>query len=290
MSNTAGGSVARGGGIANFGTLTLTTSTVQGNHTGTSSPLGGGIANEGFGPLTLINSTVSGNTTQGLGGGIAGSATLINSTISGNTSGDRGGGIFTLNPHLASILINSTVSGNFSAGAGGGIYSSGTTSLFNVTITNNRANSDGSGNEAGGGVANGGGTLTFANSIIALNETIIDFGPVLDTDDCAGVITSQGNNLVYDYHTLHCTINGPFTLTDPLLGPLQDNGGPTLTQALLPGSPAIDQGNSGGCTDNLGAPLTTDQRGRARPLAGQGLCDIGAFEAPHVLLLPLVSR
>ena len=139
-------------------------------------------------------------------------------------------------------------------------------------------------------MANGGGTLNFANSIIALNEAIRDIGPVLDQDDCSGALTSQGNNLVYVYNTLHCTINGPFTLADPLLGPLQDNGGPTRTHALLMGSPAIDAGNSGGCTDNLGAALTSDQRGQPRPLAGHGRCDIGAYEAPYLLLMPLLQR
>jgi hypothetical protein len=66
---------------------------------------------------------------------------------------------------------------------------------------------------------------------------------------------------------------------DPLLGPLQNNGGPTLTHALLGGSPAIAAGNPGGCRDQNGNLLTTDQRGFARPAAGSPFCDIGAYEA-----------
>ncbi len=96
-------------------------------------------------------------------------------------------------------------------------------------------------------------------------------------DDCAGTLTSQGFNIV---STPNCTITGPFSQVDPLLGPLQNNGGPTLTHALLSGSPAIDAGETPNCTDNLGAPIATDQRGLQRPANG-GIslrCDIGAFE------------
>lgn len=67
--------------------------------------------------------------------------------------------------------------------------------------------------------------------------------------------------------------------TDPMLGPLQNNGGPTLTQALLDGSPAIDSGNPSGCTDGNGQLLTTDQRGYPRPdHEDTGGCDMGAYE------------
>ena len=72
-------------------------------------------------------------------------------------------------------------------------------------------------------------------------------------------------------------------MASPKLGPLQNNGGPTQTHALLPGSPAIDAGNSFGCRDNLGALLATDQRGFFRTADGDSngtaRCDIGAYEA-----------
>jgi hypothetical protein len=78
-----------------------------------------------------------------------------------------------------------------------------------------------------------------------------------------------------------CNFNGPGDLsnTDPRLGPLQDNGGPTQTMALLPGSPAIDAGNPHGCRDDSRHLLKTDQRGKPRPdKEDTGGCDIGAYE------------
>jgi hypothetical protein len=85
-----------------------------------------------------------------------------------------------------------------------------------------------------------------------------------------------------NYDTGHCTVLGAAILADPKLGPLENNGGPTQTHALLAGSPAIDGGNPGGCRDNLGALLTTDQRGFPRPVDGNNdsvvRCDIGAYE------------
>jgi hypothetical protein len=97
-----------------------------------------------------------------------------------------------------------------------------------------------------------------------------------------------------NYDTGHCTVNGTTPpLLDPVLGPLANNGGTTQTHALLPGSPAIDAGSSGGCRDNVGAQLATDQRGFPRPaLGGSALrCDIGAFEYySHAVYLPLILR
>ncbi len=73
------------------------------------------------------------------------------------------------------------------------------------------------------------------------------------------------------------------------LGPLQNNGGPTATQALLPGSAAIDAANPAGCHDDTGAPVAIDQRGAARPINNPG-CDIGAFELDLFVYLPLLRR
>ena len=293
MSNTALGlTTAWGGGIYNRSgaALTLTHSTISGNSTGSStSAYGGGIMNQGR--LWLSNSLVSGNTTPGGGGGIStgyGSATLLNSTVSGN-SARNGGGIYKGNESL--IVINSTISGNTSSVDGGGIdNSSGPTSLFNVTMAYNRANADNSGVGVGGGVVNGvSGTLSFINTIMALNTNVVVPGPLLFADDCAGIITSQGFNLVNAYNPAYCTVNGPFNLIHPLLGPLADNGGSTPTHALLAGSPAIDAGELTNCTDPLGAPITTDQRGHPRPSPG-GRCDIGAFEFAYSLYLPLIEK
>ena len=127
-----------------------------------------------------------------------------------------------------------TVIGNTASNVGGGIANSSTMTLTNSTVTSNSA-------VRGGGIYNpGAGDLN--NTIIAANNaTSAD-------PDCSGTLTSKGHNLVQD--TSGCTITGDLTgnITgqDPLLGPLQNNGGPTLTHALLPGSPAIDAGDDSG--------------------------------------------
>ncbi|GIV95501.1 MAG: hypothetical protein KatS3mg057_0158 [Herpetosiphonaceae bacterium] len=236
-----------------------------------------GIANQ-FGTLTIIDSTISGNTTGGGGGGIRifnGVVTITGSTISHNTAtafASGGGGISNSSTSSSSLrLINSTISGN-TAQAGGGALSnnsaSAMTSLFNVTITNNTT-SDGN----GGGVVIISGVVTATNSLIAGN---IDSGG--QAPDCSGALTSAGHNLIGS--TSFCNISGMTTGNlfglDPLLGPLQDNGGATLTHALSSGSPAIDAGDPAGCKDDTGATLTIDQRSFPRPV-GSG-CDIGAWE------------
>jgi CSLREA domain-containing protein len=276
--NSASGDIVFGtplshsGGIFNEGALALFNTTVSDNHTDTD---GGGITNRNT--LTIINSTVSGNSAFIDGGGIHNENifTIINSTVSGNSVGFNGGGIF--NDGTAN-LVNSTVSGNSVGISGGGIFNGGTANLFNSTITDNRADADLNGDGVGGGVFNLSGIVNFQNTIIAGNfETV--FEPFVGMQrfvfrDCAGTLSSTGNNLM---RVVNCTINGGIApiVANPLLGPLQSNGGPTQAHALLAGSPAIDGGNPGGCRDNLGALLTTDQRGFPRPAVG---CDIGAYE------------
>ena len=288
LSNTTSGLNAWGGGIYNSGPLTLTNSIVRGNATGSGNPYAGGIFNQGT--LLILNSTVSSNSTPGAGGGlytVAYTTTIVNSTINGNIAAS-GGGIYKAGVPL--IMINSTVSGNRSYASGGGLYaSSGTTNLFNVTIAFNQANYDDTNTDYGGGVYNAGGsTLNFANSIIALNENVLPTTPwpTLIYDDCAGTLTSQGYNIVANKPG-NCTINGSYIQPYPQIGPLQNNGGRTQTHALLSTSPARDAGHPGGCTDNVGAILTTDQRGFHRPF---GRCDIGAFEYRVKTFLPLVKK
>lgn len=170
--------------------------------------------------------------------------------------------------------------------------------LYNVTLANNTADSDLDGFGDGGGVGNGG-FVYSRNSLLGGN---VDTGG--EAPDFSGTLISQGYNLIQSTigYTITGVLTGNLTGVDPLLGPLENNGGSTLTHALLPGSPAIDAGNPTGCTDHLGNLLTTDQRGVTRP---QGpTCDIGAVELallncegtgtplilPFKLFLPLILR
>jgi uncharacterized repeat protein (TIGR01451 family) len=278
------------GGIVNSGgIMTLTNSTVSGNH---SDGYAGGIYNQG-GNLILNNSTVSDNTGW-RGSGIhnhIGTLILNNSTVSGNHSGDFGGGIYNQGGNL--ILNNSTVSAN-TGSRGGGITNAGTLILNNSTISGNYSgdigggidntwgtlflnNSTVSGNagSGGGGIYTNDGTLTMRNSILAGNtaQNGLNYGP-----DCSGTINSAGYNIIGHTVDAGCLVNGDptgnITDMDPLLGPLQDNGGPTHTQEILASSPAINAGNPVGCKDQMGSLLSTDQRGLPR----FGRCDIGAYE------------
>jgi len=174
---------------------------------------------------------------------------------------------------------------------GGGLYAaSGTTNLYNTTITNNLANADGAGSGGGGGIYSvSPAVVSFLNSIIALNNYVIDMVPfdLLESNECIGTITSAGNNMMYLNDPTHCVVNGSVTYADPNLGPLQSNGGPTQTHALLAGSPAIDVTAGISCTDDVGATLTTDQRGAVRPYPAGGKCDLGAFEVGPLATLDI---
>jgi hypothetical protein len=275
-----------GGGVYSTGGVTLTLSTLANN----SAVQGGGLDIES-GSGSIDQSTFSSNTAMS-GGGLsvngvfADYMTIDNSTFNGNiaNNGDGGG---LINFHIHLNLTNDTLSGNQAIGNGGGIANAaGFPRLNNVTIANNTADSDHNDNGDGGGLYNdpSGRAVDFYNTLIAGNVDIGGQAP-----DCAGQLSSDDHNLIQS--TLGCTITGTtthnITGTNALLGPLQNNGGPTWTRALLPSSLAIDAGTpSSGSFDCAPA----DQRGVARPI---GLyCDIGAYEAPitrHVYL-PLIKR
>ena len=255
-------SAAVGGGlyVAASGALSLTR--VRAINNGAGAGIGGGIYAQAGMNATLTDSTVDGNIAGQVGGIylIAGGASAVaGSTISNNRaagSGVVGGAYFSA--ANASTVTNTTFSGNVADMQVGGLYSSGDFTYRNVTFANNDA-------PMGSAITNVGGTLTLTSSIVA--------GPA--PSHCAGVpVTSLGYNID---STTTCGLAGPGdqSNTDPQLGPLQDNGGPTFTQLAGTGSPALDKGNPTGCP-------ATDQRGQTRPTDADGdgtaACDVGATE------------
>lgn len=238
--------------------MTLTSVTIRDNRaTPFFSPCdGGGVYNRGI--LSAERIVLAGNVTGGgcggKGAGIwnGGTATFKDSTVSGNSASENGGGIWNTGTFM---LSNSTVSSNAGVAASGGIWNAGSITSQNGTIAGN----------SGGILNSGSGTTTLKSTLLAGNTTG-------EATDCAGTLNSQGHNLVQN--TVGCTISGDLTgnITgqNPNLAPLQDNGGPAETHALLAGSPAIDAGGSD-CP-----PPDSDQRGIPRPMGAA--CDIGAFE------------
>jgi hypothetical protein len=283
-----------GGGIANSGSLTLINTTVSGNATAEGN--GGGIVNGGA--LTLINSTVSGNFSFN-GGGIYNSGTLTaaSSAVSGNGTQIDGAGGGVYNQGGTVTVTDSTFAGNsaLTVTGGGGIYNDDGT--FTVTSSTIAENSSG---YQGGGIFNNDGTFTVTNSTIADNSTgrqgggiynvgtftiksslVVNNGAAGNCDSSGGTATSLGYNISDDDTcTSSFTAIGDENNVIPGAGldtkGLQNNGGPTQTIALLPGSPAVDHIPVADCTDTNGNPVKTDQRGIKRP---QGpACDVGAFE------------
>jgi hypothetical protein len=268
-----GGAIYVGGGAVTLNNSTLSDNAAQGGRGGDGfvggyggGGRGGAIFVNGGASATLINSTLSDNTAQGgaagsgaegkngteglgLGGGLSndGTVALTNVTVSGNSASAHGGGLWNSG---TATLTNVTVSGNSASAHGGGLVNSvGTATLTNVTVSGNSAG------ESGGGLYNLA-TATLTNTIVAGNSA-------LDDPDIEG-----------GYSGSHDLVGG-----DPELAPLGDYGGPTQTMALLPGSPAIDAGDS----TAPGLP-TTDQRGFAR-ISGTAV-DIGAYEVQEPILSP----
>ena len=290
-----GGGILCGGHGLGRSTVSIINCTISGN----SSTSGGGI--ETLGPgfygyqgavVTIANSTISGNSAASLGGGIynGGEMTVTNSTISANTAtvdeSGGGGGIYN---YGKLTVINSTISGN-SATLGGGVKSTGGFFLIPLALTFTNTTISGNSANEGGGIYAAGSANTSRNTIIALNTS--PNGP-----DMNGQLTSEGFNLIGNNSGATISpaqpsdqIGTPASPIDPLLGPLQNNGGPTFTHALLVGSPAIDQGESSGSM--------TDQRRFIRPVdfpdianvtGGDG-ADIGALESAPAILANISTR
>jgi hypothetical protein len=293
--------VSCGAGILNDrGTLTVTRSTVTGNTA--TNERGNGICNEGPATMTIIESTVSGN--PGEGGAIynespvSGDAlmTIISSTVSGNGGGGIlndgsgyivGSGTGTGSPSSTIILTNSTISGNNGPGIAniGGAYFTRNGTRFTGSVSLSVTNSTISRNQGYCSLAdsiavivtNGvKSNVTIGNTI--LNAEIGSRNISSDAyDDGTSTITSLGHNLSSDGAGGFFTGTGDLINTNALLGDLQHNGGPTFTQALLDGSPAVDAGDPA-----FAAPPAYDQRGTGFPRVVAGRLDIGAFEVQPV--------
>ena len=288
------GADADGGGIYARGDVMLNRSAVTGNFTQGDDAEGGGI--HSLGDVLLVNSTVSGNSTQGVnarGGGIyaRGSITLdhshvrVNHTIGTFAAGagiaagdvDADGGAVT--------IFNSTVSGNFTIGSaahGTGIAAWGPVAILHSDVIYNIAFHP---SPVGGGVWNDNDAIDIANSIVALNSATGGSPDIRPGGPLNVAFSLIGNNSGTDLVAAPLgspdakgnLIGTDQALIDPLLGPHAENGGPTLTHALLPGSPAIDAGNPNAVAGFNGVP-EFDQRGAPFVRVDGARIDMGAFE------------
>ncbi len=253
-----------GGAIFNSDGLELTGATLRNNN---APQRGGGIFNTGN--AVIGRSTLDDNGSQDLGGGIynGGFLEFGASLASNNTAALYGGGIYA-DPASVSNIVNSTISGNVVDAEGGGIYNEGAVRIEFSTVARNTSTFS-----SPGGLFNAS-LVEIKNSILADNSG----------GDCliAGALNSDGYNLDTDGS---CGLGGAFDLSgvSPNLGPLQNNGGPTATHALIAPSPAIDTA-APGCQDQFGGIVSNDQRLFVRPKDGDGNgsaeCDRGAYEAP----------
>jgi hypothetical protein len=303
-SSGATGVDAGGGGIAATGGLTLLSSSIStttvrlDSGTSQATATGGGIRQTG-GPFTLSKSTIdqnhlivssSGANAVGLGGGVVtgSGASIVASTISRNTIATTAVGAHTAQSVAAGLtpqgadpqtIKNSTIASNVARAEsdpatgtanafGGGLFTNSTSlRLTNTTVARNvvgaKANTK---TVRGGGIALDVGTTTLEATILALNTAPLAGGP-----NCSGSVASGGRNLLGT--TSGCTFgNLPSDKLgmNPKLGPLADNGGPTLTLALLTGSPALNVIPPADCA------VSVDQRGVHRPQGPR--CDIGSYE------------
>ena len=264
------------GGVANEGTLTIRDCVISGGSVASQGAGGRGIDNAG--EMSILNSTVSENDSGGIYNGCSATLTLVNSTVSDNFEGGDGGGPFgggILN-YGEMTIINSTVSGNTvetftpegGGVSGGGIANSGWMSLINSTVSGNSADS-------GEAIAVSSTTASCPDLYTEIANTLIDG----DCDDTEGgsnsMWVSKGYNIESPGDTCGFDQQGDQAGVGEQelnLGPLADNGGPTMTHPLLPGSVASDRIPAVDCR------VAEDRRGEPRPETGGTTCDVGAFE------------
>ncbi len=294
--NTGDGS-AFGGAVYAEGRndLTVIDSTFFNNDAGPLGSFGGAIA-KSFGTLTVTGSSFVENKSDGAGGAIYSSSATMHisdSEFVENTSWG-GGAIHADGEQAANTINNSTFDRNRAVYDGGALYAGVPVTIVNSTFTGNTAKNGGgmavlhwlsasdfvvanstfSGNSAtdrGNSIATWS-RMTIAGSIFADQD-----GSSCWVNDPGTLITAEIIDAGYNLSSDATCVSADTSLanTDPLLGPLADNGGPTRTHALLPGSPALDRIPAG--TLGCGTTLATDQRGITRPQ--DTACDSGAYEA-----------
>ncbi len=246
-------------------TVVISGLTITGGHVGGFNG-GGGLYN--LGSLTLSNSTVTGDSAYNGGGifnGSNGTMVMSGDTVNNNTAVDAGGGIDN-DGNLT--IINSTIAAN-AAYAGGGMFTNGVLMMGNSTVASNTVTGI---NANGGGIDDFGGELDLLNTIV--------YNPnsgAATNNEVLGTITQVQGDL-FGFGAIKVAPGGDhgggFYGFNPQLGPLQNNGGPTATMALLPASHAIGVGANSSLIPGLTVP-TTDQRGDPRPASS---IDIGAFQ------------
>jgi len=215
---------AGGGGIENVhATLTVSNCTISANRVTGTNGLGGGIQNNGS-TLTVVNSTISGNQATGsnsFGGGLfnqASTATIVNSTISGNQAGGQGGGIYTDSGSTLTVA-DSTITGNRGTNAGGGLYVGGAATLDNTIVAGNFSVGGSASSDLSGGIV-----TNASHNLIG------------DAGSAGGIVDGVNGNIVGNHGSGVVALNAILNPT------LANNGGPTLTHALVPNSPALDHG------------------------------------------------
>ncbi len=288
--NRTGNVISFGGGIANAGTLKLVRSKVLGNEA-TPASFGGGVYTE-VGSTTQILHSVIRNNDASFGGGAsfngAGTLTIRGSTFTGNDAG-LGGALYGGGMGAVVGIFNSTLSGNLAADRGGAIRarSGPQITIRNSTISDNTADSTGGPPYVAGAISLQSDpgfttTLLLGNTILAAN---VDKGPggITDCQVQAGggttTVSTDGFNIIGNGDTCPFApgtgdrVGTAATPINPKLGPLQANGGPTGTMALLPGSPAINKGSPAPLGSGGAACPAVDERGAKRKD-----CDIGAYE------------
>lgn len=310
---SSSGAVTGGGGIRNAGTLTIKDCVIESSRIqGVTFGEGGGILSSG--DLQLMNTVVRSNevvalfqpsaSTRGAGIASSGSATVVDSTITNNelfaasSTSDigAGGGIWSSGPLVvAGSTINrntiTTLLGPNSDGGGGGIASSGSLTLSNSTLTQNRLEANPPPSVPGrGGALLAGAATTINNCTIADNSSFVEsvqlvgsptvvFRNTILIGGCAGsgTVLSDAYNIGSDDS---CGFSGTDLVgVDPLLGPLQNNGGPTMTRLPAAGSPALEAGSPAVPGSGGSACEATDQRRVTRPVSAR--CDVGSVEVEN---------